>query len=136
MASVFEAEAFLENENLTVQDLSSLQKVQLREVLNCLKITMPLAARKDALVQAIATHLSLEIDDEQDGSSADSSIELEKFKLELEFKKAEAEKLQERERERELQEREKERELQEREREREISRKLRTSGKLPEVAVK
>ncbi|MDJ0933723.1 hypothetical protein, partial [Breoghania sp.] len=99
-SSDFVAATFLENEDLTMEDLGSLSKVQLRAVAQCLEIRMPLAARKDVIVQAIATHLGLGGEDE----SVESAIELEKFRLEMQFKKdqlaAEREK-EERERERE-----------------------------------
>ena len=89
--SVFVDESFLENEDLTVEDLTNLQKAQLRDILDHLKIKMPLAARKDALVQAIAAHLSLEQGEDHEDSSVDKSLELEKLRLEFEFKEKEKE---------------------------------------------
>ena len=83
VTSEFEAQSFLEDENLSVEGLVSLQKAQLRAVVQCLEIKMPLAARKDALVQAISTHLGLK----EEEKSVKSSVELEKYKLEMEFKK-------------------------------------------------
>ena len=97
--SVFVAESFLENEDLTVEDLTNLQKAQLREILDHLKIKMPLAARKDALVQAIAAHLSLEQGEDHEDSSVDKSLELEKLRLELEFKREQMREEKEREEE-------------------------------------
>ena len=59
-----------------MKDLASLQKAPLREIINHLKIKVALTARKDALVQTVATHLSLEPGDDREGSSLNSSIEL------------------------------------------------------------
>ena len=124
-SSEFEAEVFLRNENLLLEDLVSLQKAQLRAVAQSLQIKMPPAARKDVLVQAISTHLGLELDEEE--GSVESSVELEKYKLDLEFKKEQLRlerelKMKELEREREREK--EEREFRLRERELEIQREI------------
>ena len=70
--SEFEAESVLQDENLSMQDLVSLQKAQLRAVVKCLEIKVPLAAKKDAMVLAIAAPLGIE--DEE--GPVESSVEL------------------------------------------------------------
>ena len=60
VTSEFDAESFIQDENLSVEDPANLQKAQLRAVAQYLQIKILLSARKDALVLAIATHLGLE----------------------------------------------------------------------------
>ena len=104
----FNVEAFLEKENLSVEDLSKLKKAHLRAIVEHANVTVPTSATKAGLIQAISMHLDL---GERQAEPAQSSFELEKLRLELEFKE------REREREREREEREREREREEKERE-------------------
>ena len=110
VTSNFVAATFRENEDLVVEDLVNLNKAQLRTVAKYLAINMPPAAKKDVLVQAIATCLGL---GEEEGL-VESTAELEKFKLEMEFKR---EQLQREEREKALEREEREKQLEREERE-------------------
>ena len=115
----FNVEAFLEKENLSVEDLSKLKKAHLRAIVEHANVTVPTSATKAGLVQAISVHLDLGERQAEPAQTVQSSFELEKLRLELEFKERERER-EERERERERKkEREREREERERERERE-----------------
>ena len=96
----FNVEAFLEKENLSVEDLSKLKKAHLRAIVEHANVTVPTSATKAGLIQAISVHFDL---GERQVQPAQSSFELEKLRLELEFKREE--------REREREEREKEREF-------------------------
>ena len=110
----FNVEAFLQKENLSVEDLSKLKKAHLRAIVEHANVTVPTSATKAGLVQAISVHLDLGERQAERAQTVQSFLELEKLRLELEFK--------EREREREREEREREREESEREREREEKR--------------
>ena len=79
----FNVEAFLEKENLSVEDLSKLNKAHLRAIVEHANVTVPTSATKAGLIQAISVHLDL---GERQAEPAQSSFELEKLRLELEFK--------------------------------------------------
>ena len=112
----FNIEAFLQKENLSVEDLSKVKKAHLRAIVEHANVTVPTSATKAGLVQAISVHLDLGERQAEPAQSVQSSLELEKLQLELEFQR------EEREREREREEREREREREERKRERERER--------------
>ena len=84
----FNVEAFLEKENLSVEDLSKLKKAHLRAIVEHANVTVPTSATKAGLIQAISVHLDL---GERQVEPAQSSFELEKLRLELEFKEKERE---------------------------------------------
>ena len=105
----FNVEAFLQKENLSVEDLSKLKKAYLRAIVEHANVTVPTSATKAGLVQAMSVHLDLGERQAEPAQTVQSSLELEKLRLELEFQR------EEREREREEREREREREEKERE---------------------
>ena len=55
----FNVEAFLQKENLSVEDLSKLKKAHLRAIVEHANVTVPTSATKAGLVQAISVHLDL-----------------------------------------------------------------------------
>ena len=114
----FNVEAFLEKENLSVEDLSKLKKAHLRAIVEHANVTVPTSATKAGLIQAISVHLNLGERQAEPAQTVQSSLELEKLRLEFEFKERERER-EEREREREREKEREEREREERERERE-----------------
>ena len=88
----FDAAIFVDSENLSEQDVGSLNKTQVRAVVKHLQIEVPSAARKDALVQAVVEHLGLKEKEERSVKGSEmSAMELEKFKIEMQFKREEAE---------------------------------------------
>ena len=110
----FDAATFVDSENLSEQDVASLNKTQVRAVVKHLQIEVSSAARKDALVQAVVEHLGLKEKEERSLKGSEmSTMELEKFKIEMQFKREEAAREREREKEEvERKENEKEREFQ------------------------
>ena len=82
----FNVEAFLEKENLSVEDLSKLKKAHLRAIVEHANVTVPTSATKAGLVQAISVHLDLGERQAEPAQTVQSSLELEKLRLELEFK--------------------------------------------------
>ena len=55
----FNVEAFLQKENLSVEDLSKLKKAHLRAIVEHANVTVPTSATKAGLIQAISVHLDL-----------------------------------------------------------------------------
>ena len=102
----FNVEAFLQKENLSVEDLSKLKKAHLRAIVEHANVTVPTSATKAGLVQAISVHLDLGERQAEPAQTVQSSLELEKLRLELEFQREERER-----EEREREDREKEREF-------------------------
>ena len=93
----FNVEAFLEKENLSVEDLSKLKKAHLRAIVEHANVTVPTSATKAGLVQAISVHLDLGERQAEPAQTVQSSLELEKLRLELEFQREERERERERE---------------------------------------
>ena len=87
----FNVEAFLEKENLSVEDLSKLKKAHLRAIVEHANVTVPTSATKAGLVQAISVHLDLGERQAEPAQTVQSSLELEKLRLELEFQREEKE---------------------------------------------
>ena len=87
----FNVEAFLEKENLSVEDLSKLKKAHLRAIVEHANVTVPTSATKAGLIQAISVHLDLGERQAEPAQTVQSSLELEKLRLELEFKERERE---------------------------------------------
>ena len=85
----FNVEAFLEKENLSVEDLSKLKKAHLRAIVEHANVTVPTSATKAGLIQAISVHLDLGERQAEPAQTVQSSLELEKLRLELEFRKKE-----------------------------------------------
>ena len=69
----FNVEAFLEKENLSVEDLSKLKKAHLRAIVEHANVTVPTSATKAGLIQAISVHFDL---GERQAEPTQSSFEL------------------------------------------------------------